>query len=182
MTNDKDDASAHLNKGADGGLRSAEPQAPMLMRQGSIGAKNATIFARHGEAAFVRRRRNRKTILGKTYASSDKLFHGRSFSYVAHSRPRLGTTRPSRHLVTLVPVAAILVASIRLHFLDVPLSLQYDGPHVLACDAAYRKGEEMGWFEHGSTIIVFAPESFALCKNVQEGSIIRAGQPLMLLP
>jgi phosphatidylserine decarboxylase len=86
------------------------------------------------------------------------------------------------HLVTLVPVAAILVASIKLHFLDVPLNLQYDGPHVLPCDALYRKGQEMGWFEHGSTIIVFAPDSFTLCKSVQEGSIIRAGQPLMRLP
>jgi phosphatidylserine decarboxylase len=86
------------------------------------------------------------------------------------------------HLVTLVPVAAILVASIRLRFLEVPLSLQYDGPHILACDAAYRKGEELGWFEQGSTIIVFAPESFTLCNNVHEGSIIRAGEPLMLLP
>jgi phosphatidylserine decarboxylase len=88
----------------------------------------------------------------------------------------------SGHPVTLVPVAAILVASIRLHFLDVPLSLQYEGPHTLACDALYRKGEEMGWFEHGSTIIVFAPESCALSKNVQEGNSIRAGEPLMLLP
>jgi phosphatidylserine decarboxylase len=94
-------------------------------------------------------------------------------------RTRLAQTG---HLVTLVPVAAILVASIRLHFLDVPLSLRYDGRHILACDAPYRKGEEMGWFEHGSTIIVFAPESFTPRKNVQEGSIIRAGQPLMLLP
>ncbi len=88
----------------------------------------------------------------------------------------------AEHLVTLVPVAAILVASIRLHCLDLTLSLQYDGPQFLPCDAAYRKGEEMGWFEHGSTIVVLAPESFTLCKNVQEGSIIRAGQPLMLLP
>ena len=40
----------------------------------------------------------------------------------------------------------------------------------------------MGWFEHGSTIIVFAPNGFALCENVREGSIIRMGQPLMRLP
>jgi phosphatidylserine decarboxylase len=40
----------------------------------------------------------------------------------------------------------------------------------------------MGWFEHGSTIIVFAPDGFALCNNVREGDIIRAGQPLMHLP
>jgi phosphatidylserine decarboxylase len=86
------------------------------------------------------------------------------------------------HLVTLVPIAAILVASIRLHFLDLTLSLQYSGPHNFSCDAPYRKGEEMGWFEHGSTILVFAADSFTLCKNVQEGSIIRAGEPLMHLP
>lgn len=86
------------------------------------------------------------------------------------------------HLVTLIPVAAILVAGIRLNFLEFPLNLSYAGPHVIACGAHYRKGQELGWFEHGSTIIVFAPQSFTLCNNVLEGSIIRAGQPLMLLP
>ena len=33
-----------------------------------------------------------------------------------------------------------------------------------------RKGEEMGWFEHGSTIIVFAPDGFDLCDGVQRGA------------
>jgi len=86
------------------------------------------------------------------------------------------------HIVTLVPVAAVLVASIRLHFLDVLLSLQHRGPNVFACDAPFRKGEEMGWFQHGSTIIVFAPDGFALCEDVQEGATIRMGQRLMRLP
>jgi phosphatidylserine decarboxylase len=85
-------------------------------------------------------------------------------------------------LVTLVPVAAILVASIRLHFLDVLLNLKHRGPNVIACDARFKKGEEMGWFEHGSTIIVFAPNTFALCDNVKEGARIRMGEPLMRLP
>jgi phosphatidylserine decarboxylase len=86
------------------------------------------------------------------------------------------------HRVTLVPVAAVLVASIRLHFLDVLLSLKYRGPNVFLCDALFAKGEEMGWFQHGSTIIVFAPEGFALCDGVKEGSLIRMGQRLMRLP
>ena len=60
-------------------------------------------------------------------------------------------------LLTLVPVAAILVASIRLRFLDVLLHLRYHGPNVMPCDAALQRGEEMGWFEHGSTIIGLAP-------------------------
>jgi phosphatidylserine decarboxylase len=86
------------------------------------------------------------------------------------------------HLVTLVPVAAVLVASIRLHFLDVMLHLKHRGPNVFACDARFRKGQEMGWFQHGSTIIVFAPDGFTLCDNVVQGSLIRVGQPLLRLP
>ena len=88
---------------------------------------------------------------------------------------------PNGEKITLVPVAAIAVASIRLHFLDVLLNLRYGGPSVIKCDAALKKGEEMGWFEQGSTIIVFAPANFALCDNIKEGVTIRAGQPLLRL-
>jgi phosphatidylserine decarboxylase len=86
------------------------------------------------------------------------------------------------HIITLVPVAAVLVASIRLHFLDILLNRRHRGPWVIPCNARFRKGEEMGWFQHGSTIILFAPAGLALCRNVQEGSKIRMGQPLMRLP
>jgi phosphatidylserine decarboxylase len=84
--------------------------------------------------------------------------------------------------VTLVAVAAILVASIRVHCLDGPLNLEHSGPNVMACDSQFRKGEELGWFEHGSTIIVFAPEGFALCDNIRDGATVRVGEPLMRLP
>jgi len=83
--------------------------------------------------------------------------------------------------VTLVLVAAVLVASIRLNFLDVLLSLKHRGPNVMACDAPFGKGDEMGWFQHGSTVIVLAPASFSLCDSVREGGLIRVGQPLMRL-
>jgi len=86
------------------------------------------------------------------------------------------------HPVTIVPIAAVLVASIRLHFLDVLLHLKHRGPNVIHCNAAFRKGEEMGWFQHGSTIIVLAPDGFELCDNVRERSVIRMGQPLMRVP
>jgi phosphatidylserine decarboxylase len=84
--------------------------------------------------------------------------------------------------VTLVAVAAILVASIRLHCLDRPLNLKYRGPNVMPCAADVRKGDELGWFEHGSTIIVFAPEGFALCDNIRDGARVRVVEPLMRLP
>ena len=81
--------------------------------------------------------------------------------------------------LTLVPVAAILVASIRLHFLDIVLNAATRGPTVFPCDVSVRKGEELGWFEHGSTIIVLAPDHFEFCENVVESARILAGQPLM---
>jgi phosphatidylserine decarboxylase len=84
--------------------------------------------------------------------------------------------------VTVVLVAAVLVASIRLHFLDVLLNLKHRGPNVIACAATVGKGDELGWFQHGSTAIVFAPEGYSLCAGVQEGAKIRMGEPLMRLP
>ena len=83
--------------------------------------------------------------------------------------------------VTLVAVAAILVASIRLHCLDGPLNLHHRGANVMACNAEFRKGDELGWFEHGSTIIVFAPDAFALCDGIRDGATVRVGEPLMRL-
>ena len=86
------------------------------------------------------------------------------------------------HLITRVPVAAILVASIRLHCADVLLHLKYRGPQRIACDVRVAKGEEMGWFEHGSTIIVLAPAGFDLCAAVESGARLRMGEALMRLP
>jgi phosphatidylserine decarboxylase len=86
------------------------------------------------------------------------------------------------HAITLVPVAAILVASIRLNFLDTCTDLRRDGPRTISLDISLGKGEEMGWFQHGSTIIVFAPNGFTLSEDVQQGSRIRMGQPLMRQP
>ena len=71
--------------------------------------------------------------------------------------------RIGEHDLLLVPVAAILVGGLRLH------SLQ-----------RYAKGDEMGWFEHGSTIVVLAPRGFRLL--AAEGDRILAGRALMRLP
>jgi len=79
----------------------------------------------------------------------------------------------------LVPVAAILVASIRLHCADVLLHLKYRGPNEIPCDASYAKGQEMGWFQHGSTIIAVVPERVSLHESLQDGHRIRMGQPLL---
>jgi phosphatidylserine decarboxylase len=82
------------------------------------------------------------------------------------------------HAVTLVPVAAVLVAGIKLGFLDMPQGPARKVRWSTACHAELSKGDEMGWFEHGSTIVVVAPEGLSICAGVTEGSVIRAGQAL----
>ncbi|MEX1168111.1 MAG: archaetidylserine decarboxylase [Hydrogenophaga sp.] len=84
--------------------------------------------------------------------------------------------------IALVPVAAVLVASIRLHALNVLLHLRWPGPTEMPCDTHVNKGEEMGWFEHGSTIIVFAPPGFELAEGIEPGRRIRMGEALMHMP
>lgn len=86
---------------------------------------------------------------------------------------------PSGLALTLVPVGAILVASVRLHFADLHLHHGYAGPRVVECDAALQRGQEMGWFEHGSTIVVLAPPGLTLCAGIAGGLRVRAGQPLL---
>ncbi len=92
------------------------------------------------------------------------------------------TLTASGQPILLVPVAAILVASIRLHFMDVLLHIRYRGPNRIPCQASFKKGEEMGYFQHGSTIIVFAPKGFTLSAGVSEGMTIRMGQALLQMP
>lgn len=102
--------------------------------------------------------------------------------FCKNERAVIQTRLATGDLLTLVPVAAILVASIRLHCLDVPGTLRRLGSRPVACNAAYQKGEEMGWFEHGSTIIVLAPAGFTLADGVMTGRRLRMGEPLLRFP
>jgi phosphatidylserine decarboxylase len=84
--------------------------------------------------------------------------------------------------IALVAVAAILVASIRLHFLNLLLSQGWKGPREIPCNTPVMRGEELGWFEHGSTIILFAPAGFKVCPHLQTGHRIRMGEALLEIP
>jgi phosphatidylserine decarboxylase len=102
--------------------------------------------------------------------------------FCKNERAVIRTRLKTGEALTMVPVAAILVASIRLHFLDLVLNADTRSPLVFPCDVNVRKGDELGWFEHGSTIIVLAPAHFEFCENVTEGARIRTGQPLLRNP
>ena len=128
-----------------------------------------------GDPALVDQHRNGRFL---TLRLTSTMYHRVHAPDDAVLRTRLSTGEA----LTLVPVAAILVASIRLHFLDVTLNAQSRGPVDFACFARVKKGDELGWFEHGSTIIVLAPESFEFADGVVEGARIRAGEPLLRKP
>jgi phosphatidylserine decarboxylase len=102
--------------------------------------------------------------------------------FCKNERAVIETRLPTGETLTLVPVAAILVASIRLHFLDLTLNAQSRGPNGFPCDANVRKGDELGWFEHGSTIIVLAPDNFEFAANVSESARVKAGEALLRKP
>jgi len=80
--------------------------------------------------------------------------------------------------VTLVPVAAILVASLKFHFLPETFNIKYKGPNKIGCDVQVEKGEELGYFQHGSTIIVFATNKLKLHPNITDGYRIKMGESL----
>lgn len=85
----------------------------------------------------------------------------------------------SDYSLTLVPVAAILVASMKFHFLEEPLDLRYRGSNLIPCDAKFKKGQEMGYFQHGSTIIVFASEQYKLRPEITDGHSVKMGEALL---
>jgi phosphatidylserine decarboxylase len=85
----------------------------------------------------------------------------------------------SAEAVTLVPVAAILVASLQFTFLDEALTLRSRGPARIACRATFRRGDELGHFRQGSTIVVLGTRGLRLADGVREGAILRMGEALM---
>lgn len=91
---------------------------------------------------------------------------------------QLDLDRPGE-AVTIVPVAAILVASLRIHGLPAALNLDYAGPTRIPCRLQFDKGDELGWFEHGSTIVLFATPGFEFVDTVTAGRTIRMGEALL---
>jgi phosphatidylserine decarboxylase len=84
--------------------------------------------------------------------------------------------------ILMVPVAAILVASIRLNFLDTGPLARALGPQRQPLGIALDKGQEMGWFEHGSSILIFLPPGMTLAPALTEGAPIRVGEAIARLP
>lgn len=79
----------------------------------------------------------------------------------------------------LVPVAAVLVASLQLHGLDYPLNLKYQGSNEIALQREFHKGDELGYFQHGSSIVILAKGPVSLAAGIRAGDTIRVGEALL---
>jgi phosphatidylserine decarboxylase len=79
----------------------------------------------------------------------------------------------------MVPVAAILVASLQLHAVNLLFHVDYTGPNEIPCAIQTYKGQELGWFQHGSTILVFLPKGYKLAEGIATGQRIKMGQALL---
>ena len=99
--------------------------------------------------------------------------------FCRNERVVLPLERAEGDRIVLVAVAAILVASLRLHGLPEPLNLEYRGANELELIRSYAKGDEIGYFEHGSTIVLLAPRSLEFVESLARGRIVRMGQPIM---
>lgn len=99
--------------------------------------------------------------------------------YCRNERAPITARLPDGTGIALVPVAAILVASIRLPFVDPVRPVRHIHQRVWNDVAHFAKGEEMGWFEHGSTIIVLVPPTYQPARGLETGQEISAGAALL---
>lgn len=98
--------------------------------------------------------------------------------FCKNERAVLSGTTDTGEAFAIVPVAAILVAGIRLHCTGELFSQQHTGPKHLKLFHATEKGQELGWFEHGSTVVLLLPAHWRMAQGLQEGSQLKMGQGL----
>jgi phosphatidylserine decarboxylase len=100
--------------------------------------------------------------------------------FCKNERAVLSFRLPQGQRLVLVPVAAVLVASMRIHAISETLNLGWKGPHEFSPNAPCAKGEELGYFEHGSTIIALVSDAYVLDKLIKEGDQIKSGKALFI--
>jgi phosphatidylserine decarboxylase len=96
--------------------------------------------------------------------------------FCRNERAAIGCRTRDGSPVTLVAVAAVLVASIRLTFHDAETPLRAGGTRSFAVAASLAKGDEMGWFEQGSTLVLLLPSGWELTAGT--GERVKQGQAL----
>lgn len=86
---------------------------------------------------------------------------------------------PEGDTLTLVPIAAVGVSGLRVHGVEALMRAGQPGLGRVALDRPVVRGEELGWFQHGSTIVVIGPKAFRLREDLETGARVRMGEVLM---
>ena len=81
--------------------------------------------------------------------------------------------------VVLVPVGAILVSGIVLPVVPGWAERDRHAQCVVPGSTPLTRGDEVGYFEHGSTVIVIASRGVVLAEGVAAGQTVRMGEPLL---
>lgn len=102
--------------------------------------------------------------------------------YCRNTRAILPLVLDSGLHVTLVAVGAILVSSVYFRFLSEGLDDSVSEVKDLPCAATFARGEDLGHFRHGSTIVMLVERDVSLSEHVGPGVTVRVGQPLWRLP
>ena len=90
-----------------------------------------------------------------------------------------GRLKDSTESIALVAVGAILVGSIHLHCAVIPAAPNGEGPRHIPCATSFCKGEELGYFQHGSTIIIVTSAGIETDEHIRQGSRIKMGERLL---
>ncbi|MFN4329855.1 MAG: archaetidylserine decarboxylase [Limnobacter sp.] len=98
--------------------------------------------------------------------------------FCRNERAVMDCTSAHGEQVVMVPVAAILVAGIRLHCTGLLFEQGYRGPARWSVNTPMQCGEELGWFEHGSTVVLLVPGHWRLHESIAVGSRLHMGQAL----
>lgn len=99
--------------------------------------------------------------------------------FCKNERAVLGCTTEHGELIHIIPIAAVLVAGIRLHCAGLLFDQTYRGPLQFELNQPYQQGQELGWFEHGSTVVMVLPAHYRLAEGLETGSPLRMGQGLL---
>ncbi len=99
--------------------------------------------------------------------------------FCRNHRAVLKTEMENGETCVIVPVAAVLVGALRVHALGKVLDQNTEPFAFHPIGAEVDAGQELGWFEHGSTVVMLVPAQYQLAQGLQEGSGLKMGQVLL---
>lgn len=84
--------------------------------------------------------------------------------------------------MAIIPVGTVLVGSIKLNMLDYSFNHKYKDPIYLHTDCQAKKGEELGMFHYGSTVVILLDKQVTFAENMQLANFVKVGEKLLTLP